>query len=306
MKKNNLKGSLILCLTALIWGLAFVAQTEASDKIPPFAFNSIRSFIGAAFLLLLLLISGKRKNEEIIPKTAKEKKEMIIGGIVCGVMLFISVNLQQTGLTSYPSGVAAAARGGFLTALYVVIVPVISIFLGRKPSLAVFSAVGIAIVGIYMLCMTTGFEGIYIGDILMMLCALAFSIHIFTVDRFGEKVGGIKLSFIQFLVCGAVSGIVSLFVENLKFANVLAAAPQILYLGIMSSGIAYTLQIIGQNYAEPAVASLSMSLESVFAALGGWIILKNRLSLREIAGCALVFVAIILAQLPEMIKKEKV
>jgi drug/metabolite transporter (DMT)-like permease len=229
---------------------------------------------------------------------------MLIGGALCGVFLAISVNLQQFGLALYPAGAASEARAGFLTALYVVIVPIISVFVGKKIKAPMWIAVAVATVGIYLLSLSGGLDSIYFGDVLVFCCAISFSLHILVVDRYGDPVGGILLSMMQFLVCGVISGILSLCFESVDWANVLAATPQILYLGIMSSGIAYTLQIYGQKFAEPAVASITMSLESVFAALGGWLISGNTLTLPEFCGCALVFVAILVAQIPQFFEKK--
>jgi len=302
---NNIKGSAILCLAALIWGLAFVAQSQAADSVPPFVFNSLRSFIGALFLFLLLLVAKLRTGTPIFPPARPKQKEAIIGGVLCGVMLAISVNFQQFGLALYPEGAASEARAGFLTALYVVLVPIFSIFIGKKIKVPMWISVLVATVGIYLLSLSGGIDSIYLGDLLVFLCAISFSFHILVVDRYADPVGGIRLSMLQFLVCGILSGILSLCFETVNWSNILAATPQILYLGIMSSGIAYTLQIYGQKFAEPAVASLSMSLESVFAALGGWLISGNSLTPREFGGCALVFVAIVLAQIPQFFEKKK-
>ena len=301
---NNIKGSAILCLAALIWGLAFVAQSQAADNVPPFIFNALRSFIGALFLFVLLLVTSLRSGKPLFPAERPKQKEAIIGGILCGVMLAISVNFQQFGLALYPEGAASEARAGFLTALYVVLVPIFSVFIGKKIKVPMWIAVVVATAGIYLLSLSGGIESIYLGDLLVFLCAISFSFHILVVDRYADPVGGIRLSMLQFLVCGILSAIFSLCFETVNWANVLAATPQILYLGIMSSGIAYTLQIYGQKFAEPAIASLSMSLESVFAALGGWLISGNTLSLREFGGCALVFAAIVLAQLPQFFDKK--
>ena len=298
---NNIKGSAILCTAALIWGLAFVAQSDAADVVPPFIFNALRSFIGAGFLLLLLLGRKIITKKPMLPATRKGRREMLLGGVSCGVLLAISINLQQFGLTDYPADIAGAARAGFLTALYVILVPIFSIFTGKRLRLPVLMAVLIAMGGIYLLSFSEGSEGVYAGDILMLLCAVSFSFHILAVDRYVEPVGGILLSMMQFLVCGGISLLLAVALESFTITAIWQAAPQILYLGIMSSGIAYTLQIVGQRYAEPAVASLSMSLESVFAALGGWLIAGNTLSVKEVGGCALVFFAIVLAQLPQFL-----
>ena len=301
--RNNLKGSLILGTASLLWGLAFVAQSTAADKVPPFVFNSLRSFIGAAFLLALLVIVKRRARQPVFPTDRKARQTALVGGTVCGILLTVSVNFQQFGLAFYPDGIATEARAGFLTALYVILVPILSVFFGKKIGLPVLGAVALATVGIYLLCLTDGLGGIYLGDLLVFSCAISFSFHIMAIDRFAEPVGGILLSMLQFTVCGILSGVLSLFTEEIVWGNIISAAPQILYLGIVSSGIAYTLQIVGQKYAEPAVASLSMSLECVFAALGGWLISGNRLSPREFLGCALVFSAIVLAQIPAFSKK---
>ena len=305
---NNVKGSAILALAALIWGLAFVAQAQAADLVPPFAFNSIRCFIGAAALFVALSVKSVKTQKPIFPTEKAKIKEMLIGGILCGIFLAVSVNFQQFGLAVYPEGSASEARAGFITALYVVLVPVVSMFFGKRSNVIIWGAVAVAVCGIYLLSLSEGLHNIYLGDLLMLGCALTFTFHILVIDRYGEPVGGMLLSALQFLIGGVLSGLLSLCFETVVWSNVLAAAPQLLYMGIMSSGVAYTLQIYGQRYAEPPVASLTMSLESVFAALGGWIISGNTLTPREFGGCALVFTAIVLAQLPQFFgkKKEKV
>lgn len=306
-RSSNLKGSLILITAALIWGLAFVAQSSAADRVPPFLMNCLRSFISAVFLAAILKIKGIKGGERIIPQDKETKKACIFGGTVCGLMLAVSVNLQQFGIALYPKGAASEAHAGFITAMYVMIVPLLSLFSRKRVGLGVWLGVGISVVGFYLLCLSDGIDGLYLGDLLVLLCAFSFSFHILSVDRYVEQVGGIRLSMLQFIVCGAVSGLLSLIFELsvIEIKGVISAAWEILYLGIMSSGVAYTLQIIGQRYAEPSIASLSMSLESVFAALGGWfagnflsIGAPRTLSVNEILGCVLVFAAIVLAQLP--------
>lgn len=298
-KYSNLKGSLILCLTALIWGLAFVAQSDAAQLVPPFLMGSMRSFISALFLLIVYIILNHGKMP-LIPKEPASRKTVLTGGMICGVALAVSTNLQQFGIAFYPDGAAVEAHAGFITALYVILVPIFSIFQKKRVPLLVWFAVIVALSGFYMLCFSGGPDGLYIGDLFIFFCAIAFSVHIMCVDKFVDAVGPIRLSLLQFAVCGVISGLLSLIFEfnTISMQNIISAAPQILYLGIMSSGVAYTLQIVGQRYAEPTIASLSMSLESVFAALGGWFISGNTLAANEIIGCVLVFVAIILAQLP--------
>ena len=307
MKFNNLKGSLILITAALIWGLAFVAQSGAAELVPPFTFNALRSFIGAIALYIFFTLTNIKKKEPFFPKDKPNRKGYYIAGLVCGTCLAVSANFQQFGIAAYPKGVATEARSGFLTALYVILVPIFSIFFRKKVGLAVWLGVIIAMVGVYMLCFSDGVSGIYLGDFLVLLCAFSFTMHIMLVDKYVGLTGGVKLSILQFFVCGIISLILALVFELKQIvpSNILSAAPQILYLGIMSSGVAYTLQIVGQKFAEPAVASISMSLESVFAALGGWLISGNNLSSTELIGCALVFVAIIVAQLPQFKKPKK-
>ena len=305
-QRNNIKGSLILGTAALIWGLAFVAQSDAADKVPPFLFNSLRSLIAAIFLFCALLVRKLTTKQNILPSEPINRKRVVTGGVLCGILLTVSVNLQQAAITIYPAGAAAEARGGFLTALYVVFVPIIALFMGKKLELPILGAIVIATGGFYMLCLWGGIESIYLADLLVLLCAVSFSFHILSVDHYSGFMNGMLLSMVQFLICGILSGAISLVIENaVVWENVLSAAFPILYTGIMSSGVAYTMQIYGQKYAEPAIASLSMSLESVFAALGGWLILGNALSLPEFIGCALVFLAIVLAQLPQLFETRR-
>ncbi len=224
--------------------------------------------------------------------------------LVCGICLAISVNFQQFGIAAYPKGVSSEARAGFLTALYVILVPIFSVCLKKKVGVPVLMGVVIAVIGVYLLCFSGGVSGFYLGDVLVFLCAISFALHIMSVDRFVAITGGVKLSIMQFSVVAVISAVLALIFEfeQISISNILAAAPQILYLGVMSSGVAYTLQIVGQKYAEPTVASITMSLESVFAALGGWVISGNSLTFRELIGCSLVFLAIIVAQLPQKLR----
>lgn len=306
MKFNNLKGSLILITAALIWGLAFVAQSDAADYVSPFTFNALRSYIGAGALYIFYLLTNIKNKNRFFPEDKIERKGYYTAALVCGICLAISINFQQFGIAAYPNGVATEARSGFITALYVILVPLFSVFFRKKVGLAVWLAVFIALTGVYLLCFSEGFDRIYLGDMLVLLCAVSFTLHIMSIDKYVSLTGGVKLSIMQFLVCGIVSTALALIFEfnDIILKNIIAAAPQILYLGIMSSGVAYTLQIVGQKFAEPAVASISMSLESVFAALGGWVISGNSLTTTELLGCILVFTAIIIAQLPQFRKKK--
>jgi len=294
---KNLKGNLILLIAAIIWGLAFVAQDKAADTMPPFAINAVRSYIGFLFLIPVCAIISRNRGEALIPKTKEGRKNLALAGVLCGVMLTISANLQQFGISSYPGNAAASARSGFITATYVVFVPVFSLFLKKKTGLNVWFAVALSVVGLYLLCLSGGLGQVYGGDLVVFGCAISFAVHIMCVDHFASSVDGVKLSCIQFFVCGTLSMVLMFIFEKLTLAGILAAIPYLLFIGIMSSGVAYTLQIIGQQYSKnPTVASIIMSLESVFAALGG-LLFGEVLSLREIIGCVIMFAAIILSQL---------
>lgn len=306
MKRNNIKGSLILCLAALIWGLAFVAQNKAT-AVPPFMLNCLRSFISIPFLFILYKILNRKKAAPLIPKNKKERKTVLLGSLICGLLLTVAVNFQQFGIALYPKDAPVEAHAGFITALYVVIVPIITAIVYKRFSWVIFAASCVALVGFYFLCLKGGIGTVYLGDLMVLLCAVGFSLQIIFVDKYVESVGGIRLSLFQFIIVTLLSGVLSLIFEraDISFAAIKDAALPILYLGIMSSSIAYTLQIIGQRYAEPAVASISMSLESVFAAIGGFLLSGGTLEGREIAGCLLVFFATILAQSTEIFKKKE-
>lgn len=306
MKTNNLKGSIILIIAALIWGLAFVAQSGAAELVSPFTTNCLRSFIAAIVLYILYLILNRKEKKPFIPKDGQERKKVLSAGLITGFFFFMAANFQQFGIKFYPASAEIEARSAFITALYVILVPVFALFIGKKISPFVLTAVGVAVVGVYMLCFSKGIGGIYIADLLVFICAICFALHIMCIDRYVDTVGGIRLSIMQFTVCGIISFVCSAVFEfgDFSFADILSAAPQILYLGIMSSGVAYTLQIIGQKYAEPSVASISMSLESVFGALGGWLISGKTMSGMQVLGCVIMFAAIIIAQIPEFSKQK--
>ena len=296
---RNLKGTLILLLTALIWGTAFVAQTSAADSISPFAFLFARSILASIFLFLLVLFQNRSK----LQKDNKEKiwnKSVILGGIFCGIPLAIASILQQIGIGIYPADTAASGRAGFLTATYVIMVSLYSIIKSRKLRISILAATVVCMVGMYLLSLSEGFSKIYTGDILIFLCAIGYAVYILVVDKYGT-VDTTKVSCIQFSFVTIFSLIGMFIFENPSIADFKTAALPICYAGIFSSGIAYTLQMVGQKYAEPAVATIVMSLESVFAALSGWLILHEQLKGRELLGCVLVFIAVILAQLPDII-----
>lgn len=296
MKFRNLKGNIMLFLAALIWGLAFVAQSSASETVEPFTFNAVRSYIGAGVLAAFFPVINRQEKELGI---IRDKKRTLTAGIICGILLFLAVNFQQFGITYYPPEAAASGRSGFITALYIIIVPIIGIFMKKKTGIEVWIAAVIAVIGMYLLCFTGSLDSMYISDLIVFGCTLSFAFHIIAVDKFGTSVNGVKLSSYQFLTCAVLSTVCAFVFETPDIHNILAAWLPILYLGIMSSGVAYTFQILGQQYSSnPTVASIIMSFESVFAALFGWWIEGNVLSSRELAGCTVVFIAIIIAQLP--------
>ena len=288
----------MLVLTAFIWGTAFVAQSVGMDYLGPFTFNGVRSLIGGAALLPCIWLFQKGKGKATEKPSRGARKELIAGGIACGLLLFAASSLQQIGIQYTTAG-----KAGFITAFYIVIVPVLAIFLHKKISGKVWGAVAIALAGLYFLCITEKFA-VGKGDILIFLCALVFSIHILVIDYFSPKVDGVKMSCIQFFVCGIVSLPPMFFTETPKIGAIVEGWAPLLYAGVLSCGVAYTLQIIGQKNVNPAVASLILSLESCFSVLAGWMVLGEKLSMRESVGCVLMFGAIILAQLPDRKKEE--
>ncbi|MGN0505902.1 MAG: DMT family transporter [Lachnospiraceae bacterium] len=298
MKRNQPKNTVMLFLAALIWGFAFVAQSAGMDHVGPFTFNFFRTLLGGLVLLpAALSVSAGEKGRE--KQTGKERKTLLIGGICCGLLLCIATNLQQIGIMSTTAG-----KAGFLTAAYIVFVPVFGMFLKKKCGWNVWVSVVIALVGMYLLCIKESFS-IAIGDIYILICAVIFAVHIMVVDYFAPKVDGVALSCIQFFVCSVFSGILMLAFEKVSLTGLLGAAVPILYAGILSCGVAYTFQILGQKNYNPSIAALILSLESAFSVLGGFLILHEELSRKELAGCALMFAAIVLTQLPVGQKKEK-
>lgn len=291
---RQLRGGAMLMLTALIWGTAFVAQSVGMDYLGPCAFTATRNFIGCVALLPVIALASRLRSgaqpEEAAP--APGKKALFGWGAACGLLLGGATLLQQAGMQT-----ASAGKAGFLTALYIVIVPVLGIFLGRRPGLKVWMGVVLALVGAYLLSVKGG-AGIASGDLLVIASAVVFSLHILVIDSVPAGVDGVRLSCVQFLVAGAFALVLALFLETFTWRDILSAWVPLLYTGVVSSGVGYTLQILGQRTVNPTVACLILSLESVFAALAGWAILGQALSLRELFGCALVFVAVILAQLP--------
>ena len=302
MKVNRIRQNVLPVLAALIWGTAFVAQSVSTDHVGAFTFNAARSAIASVFLLALCLIlrAVRRKDfgNEAKPHPSAAK-DLLTGSLCCGTALTVACFLQQKGLETTSSG-----KAGFITALYIVIVPIIGLFMKKQTPKTVWCSIPFAAVGLYLLCVKEGFS-ITVGDFYVLLCAFASSIHILVIDHFTQKLDGVALSCGQFMTATVLSSLGMLLTETPSLAGIMACIGPILYVGIFSSGVAYTLQILAQKDSNPTVVSLLMSLESVFATLAGAIILHDRMSGREYLGCAIMLAAVVLAQLPEP-KKNKV
>mgnify|MGYP002925643642 CR=1 FL=1 len=294
---NQTKNSMLLMLCALIWGTAFVAQSAGSG-MGAFSFLAGRSWMAVLVLIPTVkafdALHHRQGRPDGKPKSSAERKQLLKAGLVCGTLLFLASAAQQLGITLDPS----TAKAGFLTAMYVVLVPVFGLFLGRKSSAQLWVSMAIAVVGLYLLCMKDGFGSIQSSDGLLLLCAVLFSFQIMSIDHFSPLVDGVRLSLIQFIVVAVESSAAALIFETPTLAEYGANFLPVVYCGVMSSGAGYTLQILGQKDLNPAIASLIMCLESVFSALGGWLLLGQNLSMRESAGCTLIFAAVVLSQLP--------
>ena len=307
MKKTEWKSPALLFLTAVVWGVAFVAQSVGMDYVGPFTFNCIRCLIGAVVLVPCIWFLDRWKQRLDGASCGREaagapggasdgSHALLAGGVCCGLALFVASNLQQIGIQYTTVG-----KAGFITALYIVMVPVFGIFLKKRAGIRVWVSVALAVAGLYLLCITDRLA-LGKGDILVLLCAVVFAVHILVVDHFSAKTDGVRMSCIQFLVCGLLSGVCMLITEHPEMRLILQAWQPILYAGVFSCGVGYTLQIIGQKGTDPTVASLILSLESVVSVLAGWLLLGQRLSVRELGGCALMFAAILLAQMPERLQ----
>lgn len=296
MNRFVIRQSLLLLLTATIWGVAFVSQSVGMDYVGPFTFNAVRSLIGAAVLIPCIALLKKMSNREEAQEELHKKEDkstLLKGGICCGVILAAASSFQQFGIMHTTVG-----KAGFITAMYIILVPLLGIFFKKKVGIRVGISVAAAVAGLYLLCMTESFR-LEAGDTLVLICALIFSVHIMVIDHFSPLADGVKMSCIQFLTCGVLCGICMFLFEKPSISMILAAWKPILYAGVMSCGVGYTLQIVGQRGMNPTVASLIMSLESVISVLAGFVLLGEVLSRRELFGCVLMFAAIILAQLPE-------
>ena len=316
VKTHKLRNTFFLFLTAMIWGAAFVAQSVSMDYIGPFTFICLRSVIGGLFLIpVIIVLDGIRKkgqnesanvvsSENILHIETEEKqrlswknKQLIEGGIVCGIFLFFANCFQQTGIQYTTVG-----KAGFITTFYIIIVPLIGLFFKKYCGILTWIGVIIALAGLYFLCITQKLT-IQRGDALILCCSVLYAGQILAIDHYNPFVDGVKMSCIQFLTGGILGAVFMLLFENPSVAMILSAAGPILYTGIMSTGVGYTLQIVGQKGLNPTVAALILSLESVFSALSGYVFLHQVLTTRELIGCVLMFIAIVLAQLPDIRRK---
>lgn len=309
MDKFVIRQSCLLFLTALIWGVAFVAQSAGMEYVEPFTFSAVRNILGGFVLIpciFFLSARSKRTNEKNSrreqkseKKQAEQRRLLMTGGAICGVLLFIATNFQQFGIQETSVG-----KAGFITALYIIIVPILGIFVHRRAGFKIWLGVVLALAGLYLLCIQENLR-VTRGDGLVLVCAFTFSFHILFVDYFAPKVDGVKLACIQFFVCGTLSTFCMFLFEKPQLPLILAAWLPISYAGILSCGVAYTLQIVGQEGMNPTVASLILSMESVISVLAGWLLLHEILSGKELLGCFCMFAAIVIAQLPERAKRER-
>lgn len=304
MKKNRkMLGNLLLLLTAMIWGTAFVGQRVGMDSIEPVTFNAARMWLAAAAIGLVAVLTGKKSDSQdkkpvsgltdTRDKAQERRKNTIIGGICCGSFLTAASLFQQMGVVYTTAG-----KAGFITAMYMLLVPIINfVFFKKKNTWLVWTGVLVGVFGMYLLCITDGFSLTY-GDTLVCICALLFSGHILCCDHFVQLGNPIRISAIQFATAAVISTIAAFVAEEPSWQKIASAAVPILYCGIVSGGIGYTLQMVAQRYTDPTIASLLMSLESVFAVIAGALLLGERMTARELAGCVIMFAAIVLVQIP--------
>ena len=303
MKHNQLRQVVFPILAAFIWGTAFVAQDLCADVIDTFTINAARSYIAVVVLLIIIAIFSAFNKDKPTPtkmQKRQNRRELLLGGICCGTALAIASNFQQAGLAAGTD----AGKAGFLTALYVVLVPIFGLLFKRKVNLATWIAVGLSVIALYLLCIKGDFS-LAPGDLLVLVCAVCFAVHILLIDHFTARCDGVKLSCLQFLFAAIWSTILALIFDTIDFHVLWECILPLLYVGVFSCGVGYTLQILAQKDSNPTVVTILLSLESVFAVIAGAIILHQQMSLREYIGCALMFIAVVLAQVQFPAKKAK-
>lgn len=318
-KHKTMKSNILLLMAAFIWGSAFAAQRTGMQHVDPFTFNTFRCIFACATLIVVILVIsaikaitptikrtsqiGDSNSAEIqtpipaeetssMPDKKHSKKILFAGGFFCGVILFIASTFQQFGIVT-----TSAGKTGFITALYIVLVPIFGVILGKKVRPILWLSIALSVIGLGLLTLKNGFS-VESGDLLVLACAFFFAIHILVIDYYSPKTNGVIMSLIQFAICGTLSCTCMIIFETPDFSAIAAIWFPIAYAGVMSSGVAYTLQIVAQKDADPTIACLLLSLESVFSVLSGWLILGEQLSPKELTGCAIMFVAVVLSQLP--------
>ena len=291
---RNIRQTFFPLLTAFIWGTAFTAQSMVTEHLGPLTFNAVRNVVAALALLALDLISARvvKGRRSLFQLSRAEWKRLLLGGSLCGLMLILASTVQQIGIAD-----TSAGKTGFITAMYIVIVPLLGLFQGKRPRLLLWISVAVAAGGLYFLCVTESFT-VAPSDLVVLLCALLYAGHILVVDHFGAELDGIQMSCIQFFTAMVLAGAGTFAIETPSWHALSLCLGPILYCGLLSSGVGYTLQILAQKDANPTVVSLLLSMESVFAVLGGAVILHERMGGREIFGCVLMMIAVVLAQLP--------
>lgn len=300
--------SLLLLLTAIIWGTAFVAQGAVSDVLGAFTFNAARSLIGAVFMIPVFFLMSRRGTEQR-ERIADAKGRLLTlkAGLICGLLMFVGAFFQQYGITQYTAiyGSTAVGKAGFITTLYVILVPILGFFFKKRVSGRIWVSVVVAVVGLYLLCVKQGFV-IDLPDVYVLLCALAYAFYIIAVDAFANRINTYLFSIIQLFVCGMVSAVFMLIFEKVVLSELISQWFPIVYTGVFSSAIAFTLEAVAQKNTDPTIASLIFGLEAVFAAIAGWLLLNESMTQNEIIGCALMFIAVVLAQLPKRSKRREV
>lgn len=303
--KSQIKGVLLLLLTSLIWGISFVSQSVGMESVDAFTFMGIRTLMGATVLLPFIIVRDNitKKNmtkEELAERKANDKKT-IKYGIIIGIFLCIATNLQQ-----FAFYYSTAGKIAFITAMYMFFVPLVGLFFKKKVPLSTWLCIAAGVWGLFLLCVNPSEFGKFNkGDILALICALFFCFQILLIERFAPSCDGVKLSCVQFYTSGIITAVLMIIFEKPEWKAIKSAAVPLLYSGIMSCGIAYTLQVVGQKYCEATIASLAMCMESVFAVLASAILLHEKLSGREITGCAIMFAAIVTTQLVDIYKSRK-
>ncbi len=301
MTKTQLKANILLLLTAAIWGLAFVAQKVGAEHVGAFTYNGIRFALGSISLipLILFLNKKKRENEETQNNDRDSLKFTVKAGIIAGCALFIATSLQQMGVMGTTAG-----KAGFITGLYMVIVPILGLFLKQKVNKSTWIGIVIAIIGLYLLSINEDFS-ISNGDLLVLIGSVGWAVHILLIDNFTKKIDPLKLSSVQFATCSILSLVMAIIFEDINMVGISGAMVSILYGGLLSVGVAYTLQVVAQKNAKPSHAAILLSMESVFGALGGAMFLGERIGARGLVGCILIFIAIIISQLKPSEKGSK-